>query len=56
MAKRIIRTLKEKILKYFSFNRIFKCIDIFPKIVSKYKNEEHHKTTKRTYDITNTSK
>lgn len=51
MAERLIRTLKEKLFKYFSLNGTYKWIDILPKIVENYNTQKHSKTKMRPADV-----
>lgn len=41
IAERVMRTLKEKLFKYFSLNGTYKWIDILPDIVHDYNNQKH---------------
>lgn len=44
IAERVIRTLKEKLYKYFSLNGSYRWIDILPEITNNY-NKQRHRTT-----------
>lgn len=41
MAERVIRTIKEKLFKYFSLNGSYKWLDALPKLVFEYNNTIH---------------
>lgn len=41
ICERVIRTLKEKLFKYFTLNGSYRWIDILPEIVRTYNNERH---------------
>lgn len=41
IAERVIRTLKEKLFKYFTLNGTHKWIDVLPEIVLQYNNTKH---------------
>lgn len=41
IVERVIRTLKEKLYKYFSLNGSYRWIDILPEIVKQYNNQCH---------------
>jgi Integrase core domain len=44
IAERVIRTLKERLFKYFSLNGTHKWFDVLPNIVQQY-NDRKHRTT-----------
>lgn len=44
ICERVIRTLKEKLFKYFSLNGTYRWIDILPEIVHNYNNQRHSTT------------
>lgn len=41
IVERVIRTLKEKLFKYFSLNGQYKWIDILPTLVNEYNSQKH---------------
>lgn len=41
ICERVIRTLKEKLFKYFTLNGSYRWIDILPEIVRNYNNQRH---------------
>lgn len=41
ICERVIRTLKEKLFKYFTLNGTYRWIDILPDIVKNYNNQRH---------------
>lgn len=43
IVERVIRTLKERLYKYFSLNGSYRWIDVLPDIVKEY-NSRHHRT------------
>jgi Integrase core domain len=44
IAERVIRSLKERLFKYFSLNGIYKWIDVLPTITQHYNNRKHRTT------------
>lgn len=54
MAERFIRTLKERLFKYFSLNGSYKWIDILPSIVSIYNNTVHSTIQMKPINVTKT--
>ena len=52
IAERWIRTLKEKIYKYRSYNRTKRFIDVLPNIVLGYNNSFHSRTKFKPVDVT----
>lgn len=51
MAERLIRTIKEKLFKYFSLNGTYKWIDILPQITDNYNKQRHSTTHMKPCDI-----
>lgn len=56
IAERVIRTLKEKLFKYFSLNGSYKWFDVLPDIVTLYNNEKHTTTGMKPAEITKNTK
>ena len=52
IAERWIRTLKEKIYKYRTYNRTNRYIDVLPNIVMSYNNSIHSRTKFKPIDVT----
>ena len=44
LAERVIRTLKEKLFRYFTYDKTKRYVDVFPKIVENYNNTIHSVT------------
>lgn len=51
IAERVIRTLKEKLYKYFSLNGSYRWMDILPEIVKEYNNRCHRTTGMKPCEI-----
>lgn len=51
IAERVIRTLKERLFKYFSLNGSYNWFDILPTIVNEYNKRKHNTTNMRPVDV-----
>jgi len=51
IAERTIRTIKEKLFKYFSLNGSYKWIDILENIVKNYNEQVHHSIKMKPCDV-----
>lgn len=52
MAERVIRSIKERLYKYFSLNGSFKWIEVLPEIVNGYNHTKHSTINMRPIDVT----
>lgn len=52
MAERVIRTIKERLFRYFSLNGSFKWIDVLPEIVDAYNNTKHRTIHMKPIEVT----
>lgn len=55
IAERVIRTLKERLFKYFSLNGTFKWIDILDTLVFDYNNSKHRTIEMKPKDVDKTN-
>lgn len=51
IAERVIRTVKERLFKYFSLNGSYNWVDILPQIVSNYNNTKHRTINMKPIDV-----
>lgn len=51
IAEHVIRTIKERLLKYFSSNGSYKWIDVLPEIIKNYNNRKHRTIKMRLSDV-----
>lgn len=51
IVERVIRTIKERLFKYFSLNGTFKWIDILPEIIENYNGRKHRTINMRPRDV-----
>ena len=51
IAERLIRTLKEKIQKYITFNKTNRFIDVFPDIINGYNKSVHSRSKFKPVDV-----
>lgn len=56
IAERVIRTLKERLFKYFSLNGTYNWLDILPTIVNEYNTRKHSTTNMRPIDVVKNTK
>lgn len=52
IAERVIRTLKERLFKYFTAHGTYKWIDILPQIVDEYNNTKHRTIKMKPVNVT----
>lgn len=51
IVERVIRTLKEKLFKYFSLNGTYKFVDILPEIIENDNGRKHRTINMHPYDV-----
>lgn len=52
IVERVIRTIKEKLFKYFSLNGTYNWLDVLPNIAQNYNNQKHRTINMKPCDVT----